>query len=241
MSVKQQIESIPNKWRDIIISYPGIEIICQEIDTIYSEYQQKKSEEEVVLNIFPEKKNIFRCFHYQPPEAIKVVMIGQDPYHGEGQATGLCFGVNSECKIPPSLRNINKELINDIGHGISDSTLENWAKQGVLLINSALTVREHCPASHAKIWKLFTEYIFTYLNLHTENKIFVAWGAFAYNCLFNKKQTLDTEKHKLIVSSHPSPLSANKQFKTFRKFVDSKPFTAINKTLTEMEIQVILW
>ena len=111
--------------------------------------------------------------------------------------------------------------------------MENWAKQGVLLINSALTVREHCPASHAKIWKSFTEYIFTYLNLHTENKIFVAWGAFAYNCLFNKKQTLDTEKHKLVVSSHPSPLSANKNFKEFPKFMDSKPFSTINTTLTK--------
>ena len=241
MSVKQQIESIPNKWREIIMSFPDIGIICKEIETLYSDFQQQNSEDEVVLKTFPQKENIFRCFFYQPPEAIKVVIIGQDPYHSEGQATGLCFGVNSHCKIPPSLRNINKELINDIGHGISDSTLENWAKQGVLLINSALTVREHCPASHAKMWKSFTEYILTYMNQQTENKIFVAWGAFAYNCLFNKKQTLDTEKHKLVVSSHPSPLSANKNFKEFPKFMDSKPFSTINKGLIEMKKEIILW
>ena len=153
----------------------------------------------------------------------------------------MCFGVNPECKIPPSLRNIHKELINDIGLGITDSTLENWAKQGVLLINSALTVREHCPASHAKFWKPFTEYILSYINKQTENKIFVAWGAFAYNCLYNKKQTLDTERHKLIVSSHPSPLSAQKMFKTYPKFMDSKPFSKINNLLQQQNKQEIIW
>tara|TARA_A100001011_G_C14239975_1_gene812781 strand:- start:464 stop:1192 length:729 start_codon:yes stop_codon:yes gene_type:complete len=242
MSIKQQINAIPNKWREVILTYPNIEELCQKVESMYNECQQQNSEDEVVLQIFPQKENIFRCFYYQPPEEIKVVMIGQDPYHGGGQATGLCFGVNPDCKIPPSLRNINKELVSDIGHGITDSTLENWAKQGVLLINSALTVREHCPASHAKIWKPFTEYILTYLNQHTENKIFIAWGAFAYNCLYNKKHTLNTEKHALIVSSHPSPLSALKMFKTYPKFMDSKPFTAINKILRQqLQRPEILW
>ena len=241
MSVLDQIKSIPNNWRDIIISYPDIEIICEEIENFYKECDEQQSGDEVILNTFPKKENIFRCFYYQPPEEIKVVLIGQDPYHGEGQATGLCFGVNPECKTPPSLRNIDKELVNDIGRGITDSTLENWAKQGVLLINSALTVREHCPASHAKLWKPFTEYILSYINKHTENKIFVTWGAFAYNCLYNKKQTLDTEKHKLIVSSHPSPLSAQKMFKTYPKFMDSKPFSKINKLLQQQNKEEIIW
>lgn len=241
MNIKLQIEAIPNKWRDIILSYPNIDHLCQEVESMYTESEQQNSEDEVTLKTFPKKENIFRCFHYQSPEAIKVVIIGQDPYHGEDQATGLCFGVNSDCKIPPSLRNINKELINDIGHGIIDTTLEKWAKHGVLLINSALTVREHCPASHAKLWKPFTEHILSYLNQHTANKIFVAWGAFAYNCLYNKKQTLDTEKHKLIVSSHPSPLSAQKMFKTYPKFMDSKPFSAINTLLQDQQLQEISW
>ena len=241
MSVKQLIDRIPNKWHEVILAYPNIKQLCEEIESLYNECEQPKSEDEMTLAIFPRKENIFRCFYYQPPETIKVVLIGQDPYHGEGQATGLCFGVNHGCKIPPSLRNIDKELVNDIGHGISDSTLENWAKQGILLINSALTVREHCPASHAKIWKPFTEYILTYLNENMERKIFVAWGAFAYNCLYNKKQILNTEKHALIVSSHPSPLSAQKMFKSYPKFMDSKPFSAINKILRQQEIPEINW
>ena len=241
MSIQKQIESIPNEWRDIILSYPNIEQLCEEIELMYTEYNEHVLKDEVALQIFPKKENIFRCFYYNSPKLIKVVVIGQDPYHGEGQATGLCFGVNPECKIPPSLRNIHKELINDIGRGITDSTLENWAKQGVLLINSALTVREHCPASHAKLWKPFTEYILSYINKHTENKIFVAWGAFAYNCLYNKKQTLDTERHKLIVSSHPSPLSAQKMFKTYPKFMDSKPFSKINNLLQQQNKEEIIW
>ena len=240
MSVKQQITSIPNRWKDIIMHYPAIDQLCLEVENMY-ENQEKVSEDELILQNFPKKENIFRCFYYHSPETIKVVIIGQDPYHGDGQATGLCFGVNPDCKIPPSLRNINKELINDVGHGITDSTLENWAKQGVLLLNSALTVREHCPASHAKLWKPFTEYILTYLNKDTENKIFVAWGAFAFNCLFNKTQNLNTENHKLIVSSHPSPLSAQKMFKSYPKFMDSKPFSKINKMLKDEEIDEIVW
>ena len=105
-----------------------------------------------------------------------------------------------------------------------------------------MTSRNHlCPAIHAKLWKPFTEYILKYLNEHTEHKIFVAWGAFAYNCLFNKTQNLDTDKHKLIVSSHPSPLSANKCFQIYPKFVDSKPFTKINGILIELNKTPIQW
>ena len=239
MSIKQQIDSIPTEWRNVILAYPNIEQLCDELEIIYT--QNEEEEDKMTLKIFPPQKNIFRCFHYQSPESIKVVIIGQDPYHGEGQATGLCFGVNPDCKIPPSLRNIHKELINDIGQEIKDTSLENWAKQGVLLINSALTVVEHCPASHAKIWKPFTEYILSYLNQNTENKIFVAWGAFAYNCLYNKKQTLNTDKHSLVVSSHPSPLSAQKMFKSYPKFMNSKPFSSINKMLRQQEISEIIW
>ena len=216
MSVLQEINEIPNEWKNVLLAYPNIVELCKEIESIYNEQQVKCDDEEVSLKIFPEKRNIFRCFKYCNPEKIKVVIIGQDPYHGDGQATGLCFGVNPDCKIPPSLRNINKEMESDMGTTIKDTTLENWAKQGVLLINTALTVMEHCPASHAKLWKPFTEYILAYVNQHTENKIFIAWGAFAYNCLFNKKQSLDTEKHKVIgqsdLSSQPSPWGGCDQY-----------------------------
>lgn len=236
----KQFKFVKNKWDKVISDFPQIENLMQNIEAMY-EHSQDVNDDEVKLKIFPEIQNIFRCFQYCDPENVKVVIIGQDPYHGEGQATGLCFGVNSHCKIPPSLRNINKEMISDMGYEISDITLEKWAKQGVLLINSALTVQEHCPASHAKIWKPFTEYILSYLNKNTVGVVFVAWGAFAYNCLFNKKTTLNTEMHYLIASSHPSPLSVNKQFKSFPKFSESKPFTKINQILCKLEKQPIKW
>ena len=219
MSILQQINSIPNDWKGVIMSYPSINELNCEIENMYR-IQTESSEDEMILRIFPERENIFRCFSYCDPSEIKVVIIGQDPYHGEGQAT---------------------ELLKDLGKENDDSTLEKWAKQGVLLLNSALTVREHCPAIHAKLWKPFTEYILKYLNERTQHKIFVAWGAFAYNCLFNKNQNLDTDKHKLIVSSHPSPLSANKCFQIYPKFVDSKPFTKINGILIELNKTPIQW
>ena len=241
MSIKQQIDNIPNKWKDIILSYSNIDELIKNVENNYTYQEQNNTEDEVILKTFPRKENIFRCFTYCEPEAIKVVIIGQDPYHGEGQATGLCFGVNQDCKIPPSLRNINKELQTDVNSEIKDTTLEKWANQGILLINASLTVKEHCPNSHAKIWKGFTEHILNYLNKNTENKIFVAWGAFAFNKLFNKSNNLDINKHSLIVSSHPSPLSANKPFRNFQKFLGSKTFSKINYMLAEKKEKQIEW
>lgn len=239
-SIKQQIEFISNNWKNVILSYPNINTLCEEVKTIYDN-QDIIVEDEVTLKVFPKRENIFRCFQYVSPENIKVIIIGQDPYHGEGQATGLCFGVNKECKMPPSLKNIEKELKSDINVELNDSTLEKWATQGVLLVNTALTVREHCPNSHSKIWSDFTEYILQYLNEKTENKIFVTWGAFAYNRLFNKNFELNMERHTLIASSHPSPLGARRQFKTYPAFIGSKPFSKINNNLIKQEKQPIEW
>ena len=241
MSIKQQIDNIPNKWKDIILSYSDIDELITNIDNLYLSENKKSEDDEVILKIFPEMENIFRCFTYCEPEAIKIVIDGQYPYHGEGQATGLCFGVNQGCKIPPSLRNIDKELQTDVGSCIKDTTLESWAKQGILLLNASLTVKEHCPNSHVKLWKGFTEHILDYLNKNTENKIFVAWGAFAFNKLFNKKNNLDINKHSLIVSSHPSPLSANKAFRNFPKFIGSKTFSRINDILSKKKETQITW
>ena len=194
MSIYQYINDLSNEWKEVILSYPDIQHLVNIVDNEYKLAEQQ-DKDELVLKVFPEKQNIFRCFRYCSPKHTRIVLIGQDPYHGEGQATGLCFGVNPNCKIPPSLSNIAKEMESDIGKSLNDTTLEKWSQQGVLLLNTALTVQEHSPGSHIKIWSEFTQYILRYLNEQTSNKIFVAWGAFAYNCLFNKRFTLDIVKH----------------------------------------------
>ena len=240
MSIIEYINQIPNGWREVILSYPNIVDLVKIVDNEYKT-SEHPDEDELVLKIFPAKQNIFRCFQYCSPENIRVVLIGQDPYHGEGQATGLCFGVNNGIKIPPSLRNIAKELEIDTGKSLTDTTLEKWAQQGVLLINSVLTVQEHSPGSHIKIWSDFTQYILHYINVKITNKIFVAWGAFAYNCLFNKKFNLDIVKHTLIVSSHPSPLGARRKFQSYPAFIGSKPFSKINAILHNNKEEKINW
>ena len=180
------------------------------------------------LETFPPKDSIFRCFNYFEPEDTRVVILGQDPYHGNGQAIGLCFGVHQDCKCPPSLRNINKELINDIGKSIEDRRdLVHWAEQGILMLNASLTVLEKCPGSHMKLWKDFTKYIMEYISEHCERVVFIAWGAFAHN----KMENIDIEKHELIVSSHPSPLSFKRSYKNYPSFNNSRPFSTINKYL----------
>ena len=240
MSIYQHIDELPTEWKEVILMYPNLDNLVKFVDDQYNQ-SENQEEDELVLKVFPEKQNIFRSFRYCFPENIRVVLIGQDPYHGEGQATGLCFGVNKECKVPPSLRNIAKELESDTGVSLTDTTMEKWASQGVLLLNSALTVKEHSPGSHIKIWSDFTQYILYYLNDKFENKIFIAWGAFAYNCLFNKKFTLDITKHKLIASSHPSPLGARRQFKSYPAFIGSKPFSKINTILHNNKKRQIEW
>lgn len=187
--------------------------------------------------IFPDIKNIFKCFDYFELEDTKIVIVGQDPYHGVNQATGLCFGINNNTKIPPSLKNIAKELKNDLNIELKDYTLENWAKQGILLLNSSLTVAQAKPGSHIKKWNNFTTFIIDELNKLNTPIIFVAWGSFAHN----KLKDINLEKHKLIVSSHPSPLSVYKQYKSYPAFNESKPFSKINNLLLENNKIKINW
>ncbi len=184
--------------------------------------------------IYPPREKIFRALNKVRPQDVRVVIIGQDPYHGAGQATGYCFGFKGD-KIPPSLKNIKNELENDLGIELTDYTLRKWAKQGVLLLNTSLTVEEAKPNSHSAAWFGFADKIVNHLNFHYENIVFVAWGAHAYNILIN----IDEEAHHLIVSSHPSPLSAKKSFKHFPTFVSSKPFSKINEYLKEKGKNVI--
>ena len=202
------------------------------LDTINSERDRLEGE----LEIYPDNLNIFRCFQEVDYDDIKVVIIGQDPYHGKEQATGLAFGVTNGNKLPPSLKNIQKELLHDINIELRDTTLEKWAKQGVLLINTSLSVVESTPGSHIKYWQEFTQFIIDEIN-NLENVIFVAWGAHAYSRLKN----IDRERHSVIASSHPSPLSCNKKFGEYPPFLGSKPFSRINTILRESNKAEIKW
>ena len=179
------------------------------------------------FNIYPKTENIFKCFEYFESNETKVLILGQDPYHGLNQATGLCFGINENVVNPPSLKNIIKELKNDLNINLTNYSLENWAQQNILMLNASLTVIEKKPNSQATLWSEFTDFIIDELNNNEEPIIFVAWGAFAHNKLKN----IDTSKHGLIVSSHPSPLSVYKKYKTFPAFQGSKPFSQINEIL----------
>lgn len=183
--------------------------------------------------IYPKGKDIFKAFEYTPIDKVKVVILGQDPYHGPSQAHGLCFSVPPEVRIPPSLINIYKELYSDLGiapakHGC----LEAWAKQGVLLLNSVLTVEQGLAASHqGKGWEIFTDKVIEILNAESRPIVFVLWGAYAQR----KGQAINREKHLVLESVHPSPLSAN------RGFFGTRPFSKINAFLTKTGQSPIDW
>jgi len=176
--------------------------------------------------IFPPGKLVFNAFNQCPFNELKVVILGQDPYHGPGQAQGLCFSVNDGVKFPPSLRNIFKELKNDVEKEIPISgDLSNWAKQGVLLLNATLTVRANQAGSHQKKgWEQFTDAVISKISKNKENVVFILWGNYA----ISKSKLIDQEKHLILSSVHPSPLSAsrgyfgNKHFSTANKFLNSK-------------------
>ena len=183
--------------------------------------------------IYPERKNIFNALNSTPLEKVKVVIIGQDPYHGESQAHGLSFSVNKGVKVPPSLRNIYKELKDDVGLEIPDhGYLLNWAKQGVLLLNNVLTVEKSKAGSHQKKgWEKFTDVIINTVNEQRSNVIFILWGGPAKK----KAQKVDSEKHHILVSPHPSPLSS------YRGFFGCKHFSKCNEHLEKIGLSPIDW
>jgi uracil-DNA glycosylase len=183
--------------------------------------------------IYPTVDNIFRAFSLCPFNKVKVVIIGQDPYHGAGQAHGLAFSVLDGVKIPPSLRNIYKEIKSDIGV-VADETgnLEHWAKQGVLLLNTTLTVTDGQPASHFGIgWEIFTDAVIKTISEQKENIVFILWGKHAQA----KVNLIDTEKHLVLESSHPSPFSAH------RGFLGCRHFSQTNEYLNEHSLPPINW
>ena len=218
----QNNNNIKQSWKTLFTKYNNkYETKNKSLNNILDSL--KNSE----FNIYPKGENIFKCFEYFESNETKIVILGQDPYHGLNQATGLCFGINENVVIPPSLKNIIKELKNDLNISLTNNSLENWAQQNILMLNASLTVIEKKPNSQATLWSDFTDFIIDELNKNEEPIIFVAWGAFAHNKLKN----IDTSKHSLIVSSHPSPLSVYKKYKTFPAFQNSKPFSQINEIL----------
>jgi len=192
-----------------------------------------KTEIATGANIFPAGNAIFNAFNQTPFNNVKVVILGQDPYHGSGQAMGLSFSVPKGVKPPPSLVNIYKELKSDIGLPIpTQGDLTPWAKQGVLLLNAVLTVRENEPASHAKIgWMHFTDAVIRKISDEKKGVVFLLWGKFA-----EQKQTLiDETKHFVLKAAHPSPFSADKGF------FGCKHFSKTNELLAKQGLQVIDW
>ena len=198
-----------------------------------------KSEQHAGTVIYPPIEQWFNAFLTPSFDEIKVVIVGQDPYHGEGQAHGLSFSVPDGIKIPPSLRSIYKELNRDLGMKIPTSgNLEAWAKQGVLLLNASLTVRAGVANSHSKHgWLTFTDACIQHINAHKQGVVFLAWGCFAHKVC----AVVDTNKHCVIKTSHPSPLGAYKSGKEFSAFMDSGCFTLTNDYLRGMDKQPIDW
>jgi uracil-DNA glycosylase len=192
-----------------------------------------KTELATGAKIFPAGNNIFNAFNQTSFENVKVVLLGQDPYHGSGQAMGLSFSVPKGVKPPPSLVNIFKELKSDIGLPIpTNGDLTPWAKQGVLLLNAVLTVRENEPASHAKIgWMHFTDAVIKKLSDEKKGIVFLLWGKFAEQ----KQILIDETKHFVLKAAHPSPFSADKGF------FGCKHFSKTNELLAKQGLQVIDW
>lgn len=180
--------------------------------------------------IYPEYKNIFRAFELTPSHSVKVVIFGQDPYHTKGCANGLAFSVSKNVKMPPSLRNIFKELKSDLNIDRKDTNLSDWAKQGVLLLNTALSVNEGEARSHTKIWKNLAKDVIEVLNQKESPIIFLLWGNDA-----RKNKPLIDKKHYVLESAHPSPLSA------YNGFFDSKPFSKTNDILAKLNEKAIDW
>ena len=184
--------------------------------------------------IYPEKSKIFNAFNYCDFKDVKVVILGQDPYHGPNQAHGLSFSVLDNVSPPPSLVNIYKELEEDIGNKVNfnNGNLEHWAKQGVFLLNTTMTVEKNKPLSHSKIgWNNFTDEVIKKINIYRENIVFILWGSHAHS----KALLIDSDKHLILKSAHPSPLSA------YRGFFGSKPFSQTNKYLIKNNKKPISW
>ena len=211
-------------WTEILAPIKNSEYFENLWNKVKSEYG--------LATVFPPKSQIFRALELTPFDEVKVVIIGQDPYHNDHQANGLSFSVSEEVSAPPSLKNIFTELKADLGIERQETDLQDWAEQGVLLLNSSLTVRAHSPNSHKDLgWNKFTNFIIKEISDEKENVVFVLWGAFAQK----KEELIDSSKHFIIKSAHPSPFSVH------RGFYGSKPFSKVNNYLKSKNIKPISW
>ncbi len=201
--------------------------------TYYKELESFVNHEYERKTIFPPRNRVFHCFNFKDYDDIKVVILGQDPYHELHQANGLAFSVERGVKIPPSLVNIYKEAHDDVNIDIPNhGDLTSWAKQGVLLLNTVLTVEEHIANSHkGKGWEIFTNHIIEQLNQREKPIVFILWGRQA----IEKEKMINTQRHFVIKSAHPSPLSA------YRGFFGSRPFSRTNEFLLSQGITPIDW
>ncbi len=218
-----------------------IKLVNNSWDSILSDEYRKDYFKEIVsfINsaykkdiVYPPKKDVLRALYLTDYKDVKVVILGQDPYHGIGEANGLSFSVNDNIKLPPSLKNIYKELYDDLGIKRINGDLSDWAKQGILLLNSVLTVKKDTPLSHNKVgWQIFTDAIIKKINEKDEPVVFILWGNYARS----KKNLITNNKHLVIESPHPSPFSAN------YGFFGSKPFSKTNTYLESKGIKPINW
>jgi len=217
--------AIEKSWKRVLAEEFEKEYFKHLIDFVREEYKEK--------TIYPHPKNIFRAFELCPFDNVRVVIIGQDPYHGRGQANGLCFAVGEGVSLPPSLQNIFKEIESDLGHAVShDGNLERWAKQGVLLLNATLTVRAREAGSHqGKGWEEFTNAVIKALAEKREHLVFILWGNYAKQ----KGAHVPRARHLILESAHPSPFSAHSGF------FGSKPFSRANAYLSEHGEKPIEW
>ena len=216
---------IENSWKKILSKEFEKKYFIDLALFLKKEYQEK--------TIYPQGKLIFKAFENCSINNLKVVLIGQDPYHGYNQANGLCFSVNKGVKKPPSLVNIYKELKSDLNIEIPESgNLEKWSKQGILMLNSILTVEKDNPGSHRnKGWENFTDAVIEKITNLKSNVVFILWGAYAQK----KGEKIDRNKHLVLESAHPSPLSAN------RGFFNQKHFSKCNEYLNRYNKQEINW
>ena len=205
-------DQLPENWRNFLSGTDAEKYLSEPLEKL----AQRRKE----YTVFPPEGMVFRAFELTPPEQLQIVIIGQDPYHDEGQAHGLAFSVPDGVAHPPSLRNIFKEYATDLNREIPVSgSLEKWARSGVLLLNSVLSVDAHSPGSHRSFgWDKFTDAVIAAISAKTSEKVFILWGNYA----IRKAAMIDSERHTVITGVHPSPLSA------YRGFFNSRPFSKSN-------------
>ena len=212
-------------WKELLQEEFSKSYFAELIKFVKAEYALK--------TVYPPGSLIFNALDHTPPEEVKAVILGQDPYHGPGQANGLSFSVNDGIALPPSLKNILKEVSEDVGAPLpANGNLERWANQGVLLLNASLTVRAGEAGSHQnKGWEIFTDAVIKAINEHTRGVVFLLWGSFAQK----KEALIDKAKHKILSAPHPSPLSA------YRGFFGCRHFSSANAYLSSNGKQEIKW